>query len=361
VRQVLARLLLEDLKQPDLALDHIRDSLAATPDDLTSNLLYAQALEQKGEVEAAVTGFRKLLDLDNCCLEAYRGLGRLMKVLGSPAVVISAISVLDLLDAATVAELEQLEGLRHKGGPHGRLEVSTLPIEADLRPLARYLDHCLPHLGPVFGLEPEQPLKPTHPAAVAATELAHSLGLSGIRLEVGGTAPAAAWVGTPPTVKIAPHLANDPESAAFRFWVGRALSSASTAGALLERLSNQKLDQLFLALTTHHTVGFSVQQLRKQVLRALPRKVRKQIDQLKAPKTSAELWTRYRDFESERADQIGLLISGDPKTALGELAGAEGAGISPPQSHRVRSLMIFSVSDEYADYHKKLWTGGGAV
>jgi Tfp pilus assembly protein PilF len=358
LRVVLARLLV-DLNQPVRAMDYLRDSLAADPQHIEARLLMSRAMEQSGEMEAAVGSYRELLAQDAGCAEAYRGLYRLMGVLGKPTLADSAAAMLDLIGVATAEEQAKARDLDRLDVPPGTLDVALLPIDLEQRQLREALELAAPHLAPVFPLELNQLQKWSHPAATAAKRLAGVLGLSGVKVSVEGDLPARAGVGDPASLQIAYRLASKPGSAAFRFWIGRALARAATPGALLGQLSDGQLGELIEALTVQRPIDTLTQKLRKQVLKALPRKVRKLVDQVKPEHATAEVWKQYRDEERIRADRVGMLVCGSPRAAIAELATSGGFGDDPTRSPYMRQLMRFAVSDDYARLHARLWSAAG--
>jgi hypothetical protein len=352
LRLALARLLLEDLKQAGRALDYLREARVAEPQNLEINLLYHKALEHDGQVEEAAAGYRALLELDPKCADAYRGLSRLMGLLGKPALSSAAVSLLDMLGAATPAERAQAEGLERRGAPPGRLDLRLLPLEGELRVIDEAFNLALPHLGGMFPFELQRPLPVGHPVAMAAAQIARALGLAGARVAVEGDEPASAGVGSLPGLCVAPRIAADPHGAAFAFWVGRTLAGAVTAGSVLERLSDLELGQLVEALVVDKPIAAEVQRMRKRITSLLPRKTRKQVEALKLTQVRPKIWALYREAERLRSDKIGMLVCGSPKAALAELAGMHG----PKESTRIGELMRFALSDTYAAAHNALWT-----
>lgn len=353
LRLWVARILLHDLKQPTQALDNLRESLVRDPTDRVANLLYAQALEQQGEFEQAVARYRQLLDADACCVEAYQGLSRLMGLIGFPAVGTAALAVLDLLGTATPSDVEQIEAQGSQGGPSGRLEVVSIPTEPACSAIQRALTVVLPFLGPIYPLKLSRPQRPSDPVTLAASRLATALGLTGAQVSVEGDGPASAGVGDPVPLHVSAKLAAQPRSAAFRFWVGRAMAHSVLGGSLVDQLSDRELGELWEALFVQRPIDPVVLQLRKQVLRNLPRKARKVIEQSEPPRVDPELWSRYRAVVRQRSDQIGVLVSGNPRTALAELAHLHG-GIE--ESGVLQEMLRFVVSEAYANYHRLLWT-----
>jgi tetratricopeptide (TPR) repeat protein len=354
MRLALARVMLEDMKKPDDALEWLRESLVRDPNDPVSNLLFARALEQKGEMEEAVSRYRTLIDRDPACAEAYRGLSRLMSLLGSPAVAASALAALELHGEASAAELQLLDTLDDGPSPGGRLEVAGMPADAAFHPVRRVLNLVLPHLGPVCPLRQGRVLRPTEPPALAAGRLATALGIAGVHVSVEGTAPAAAGVGEPVPLQISAELSRNPKTPAFRFWVGRALAFSALGGALADQLSDRELGELFEALFVSRPIDPVVQQLRRQIHKAMPRRSRKAAEQLGPPPMEGDFWDRFRAFARRRSGQVGLLTCGNPRAALAELTRGRPDSVETPEIQRV---LQFMVSEEYANYHRSLWSG----
>jgi hypothetical protein len=302
-----------------------------------------------------VDAYRKLLADSPACVEAYRGLNRLMGVLGKPALATAAAAVLDLLGESTPAERGQVKTLDQLNFPPGRLSLGALPLRPMLKPVVQTFDLVAPHLGPVYPMPQQVPLEDGAPATRAVRRLARVLGLSEVTVSVEGDEPARAGVGLPAGVRLNAQLARQPDGPIFRFWVGRALAEAVTAGALLARLPNQELDELIEALFAQRP-EMAAQQLRKQLGRAVPRRVRKQLEQQRLDPVDSRLWDRYRADEQRRCDVIGMLICGNPKVAVAELAATTGVTGSPAMDPRLRDMMTFAVTDRYAVLHAAIWT-----
>jgi hypothetical protein len=276
-------------------------------------------------------------------------------VVGKPSLATAAASLLDVLGAATPAERGQVKALDQLNVPPGMLEVGRFPIRARLKQLSQVVEIVVPYLGPVYPLELTRP--PAEGAAVALVEgIAAVLGLNGVSVHIEGEEPARSGVGIPPMLRVSERVARQPRSPVFRFWVGRALTAAATAGSMLERLSNSELGELIEALFATRP-GAAAQQLRKQLNRFVPRKVRKQLEQVRIDHIDVRVWDHYRMEEQRRADMIGMLICGNPKVAVAELSAAEGVFGDFTRSPRVRELMTFAVSDQYAALHSAVWSG----
>ena len=85
----------------------------------------------------------------------------------------------------------------------------------------------------------------------------------------------------------------------------------------------------------------------------MPRRARKVLEQLEAPRTDADYWTAYRIFARRRSDEVGVLICGDPRAALAELTGGDQTKL---ENRELRQLLQFIVSEEYGNYHRSLWS-----
>jgi len=320
---------------------------------MTANLLFAGALEQRGDMDPALARYRQLIDNDPLCVEAHRALGRLMTLVGHPSVTAVAAAVLHMLGQATAQETEVLARLESGVGPGGRLEVASIPSEPALHPVRRVLNLVLPHLGAVYPIAQGRVLRPTEPVALAASRVAIALGLSGVQVSVEGTKPAVAGTGDPTPLQVSAELARQPRGSLFRFWVGRALASSILGGALTRQLVDRELADLFEALFVARPIDAEVLALRKRIQRALPRRARKAVEQLEAPRVGADLWAAYRLFARRKAEWVGLLTCGNPHVALEALTGGDASRLELPE---MGELIRFATSDEYGNYHRSLWT-----
>ena len=357
LRVTLARLLLDRFGEADEALEQLRAALVVDPNHEEARLLLAWAMEEQGQTDAAAQGYGALLVDQLSSADAARGLARLMDMQGEPAIATVAKAFLAYLGEATQEDLAQIARFCPSGSPQGTLKVLALPIvEADtvtpvedILAVESFLAPLLPHLGNIYKLPLGPTLGASHPAAAAARQIADDLDLASIQIAVEvGYEPATAGLGRPVPLRISPELAAAPNEAPFRFWVGRALGAAASAGALLELLDDQGLALMIEAFDTPKPINPAVIQQRKALLRALPRKLRKQIEQTTVPSLEKTRWQAYRALERQRADRIGLLISGNPQSTLEQLPKDD------PQ--RLRRLLRFALSSEFGAFHRRLWT-----
>ncbi|MBW2731691.1 MAG: hypothetical protein JRH20_04815 [Deltaproteobacteria bacterium] len=359
LRLMVAHTLLE-LREPQLAIEHLRALAMTQPEGSEAQLLWAKAQEAAGDSEGAAQRYRQLVTHKSpeTQVEAARGLSRLMSFLGQPAIASSAAALLLGRGEANSGEEQQVQALEQTGAPYGSLELSALAVPRELGPLHELLSLVLPHLSSVYKAKPADPLPGSHELVVATTQIATAFGLPAPKLSVEAEAalagmPAMAGVGHPPSLYLRADLVRQGFTTRYRFWVGRALALAGGAGALFKHLSDAELDLFVTALLTPRPLDAATQNLRKQLTRALPRRTRKQVEQLTLSPPGPDVWSRYRIFEMQHADRAGLLVSSNPHVALTELGKSIGQGIDSP---RLQELQRYSLSDDYARQYHALWT-----
>lgn len=366
LRRAAAAVLIDDLHQPARALELLRESLAIKSGDVPTQLIAARALEQQSANEAAVLVLRRVLQSDPRAVDGYRGLVRLLPLVGQPIVAAAAAALLEWLGVITPTEASRLEALVEQGSPLGQLNLADLPLERSLQPLEEVFAAAAPHLGELYRLA-DATLPEAPPSVSAAVQrLAQALGLGTVQVAIGSQRPAAAVVGAPARIVVAAALAREPGSARFRFWVGQALAGTAGGGALAERLAAAELADLLVALTEENPSDPLAQQLRKRVVRALPRRVRKSLEQAAVTGSPPAETARWQAAHQERADRLALLLSGNPQLALAALAETTQARAKPTgdapanDPPRFAAIVRFAVSEEYATLHRTLWTGRAA-
>jgi cellulose synthase operon protein C len=356
LRAAVGRVLLEELQAPARALEHLRKGLASEAEDEELRLLLAAALEKQGELGPAADECRFVLEADPASIAAYRTLARIGEGRGQHALVAAAAGIVDLLGATDPEETALLKSLEGTGSPAGSLDPTSLSLPEHLASSQRVLASVLTELAALFPLELPAVLPANHSASAAVSRLARALGLSGVSVAiVEGAAGAEAGIGSPVRLAISPALARSPGEGVFRFWVGRALFSAVTGSALLERLDDHELADLAAALCGAKVLSAAAQQRRKELGRILPRKLRKQLESTSLP-TEEGHWAALRNAERMRADQAGLLFSRTPRDGLAELGRIDGrSGRALLGSPRLAPLIRFVLSDDYARLAGGLW------
>lgn len=356
LRLELAELLLDDADQPVRAMEHLRPFLASDKNHVPALILCGRALERIDQDETALDAYRRVLSesLDN--VPAYRGLTRLMEKIRRPELATSAACLVDLFGSVEPEEALLIQTLEGVATPRGTFDVLSLPLSSRFREVYEILLTAFPYLGSIYPSTEGRELERHSSAASACAHLARAFGVEELKVVTTASAGARAGIGAPFQIYISEGLLKKTDTSLFRFWIGRALAEALTASALLHRCSDNELDQLLEALCLAKPIEADTQQLRKQIGRELPRKVRKQLENHALPSTKHQFWSEYRSAEQRRADYIGLLLSRNPKVAVQEIA--QLSQISPTQylqSERLTALITGSMSDAFRMHSHTLW------
>jgi len=363
LRRLIARICIEDLAEPARALPQLQAALQAlgrgsaappTAESAALHLLMAQALELQGEREAAAQHHRQVLDSDPTHCAALHGLVRS----ATPEIAAAAAGLLRLLGAATAEEQSLLTDF---GATEARPRiVATEPPQPERRmdALQELLKTLVPALEDVFGPAGAGPeLAPSHPATLAVGQLATSLGIGPVRVELVAAAGASPGIGHPLPLRLDRALSARPESPAFRFWVGRALVRGSGGGAAALQLDDDQLAEVFAAVQGARGLSPRAEELRQRIGQRLPRKTRRHLAQLATEAADPQMWSRYRRRLERWADRVALVLSRDPGAALAALAAFQ--GIDPAASSaqtELGALMRFAVSEDYARLFRSMWT-----
>jgi tetratricopeptide (TPR) repeat protein len=352
----LAELLLDDLKQPARAIERLLSGLALEPAHQGMRLLLGRARLVKGEVAAAAHEYRTILDGDPGCAAAYRGLGTVADQAGDHPTVAATAGMLDLLGDAGPEETALLKGLEGVMSPAGRIDPRSVELAKEARALERLLGPLWVELAPLFPTVLDAELDGRHPLAVVCQRLARGFGIEELVVSFSEVEGARGGLGLPVPLLVSPHLAEAVGSGAFRFWVGRALASSLTGGALLERLSDRELCDFASAVGEGKPSTPEAQALRKLAGKLLPRKLRRQLEDAELPLRPAP-WAAYRAAERDRADRIGLVLSRNPRDGIAELARV--AKRADPRAilddPRLVALMRYAVSEDYERLSAALW------
>ncbi|MCA9668173.1 MAG: tetratricopeptide repeat protein [Myxococcales bacterium] len=356
LRVAVTRLLLDHRQDAARALEYARANLLARPNEVDVQLLFARALEVNNQRDAAVGGYRKVLGADATNVDAYRGLVRIFGRAQRPQLAACASSALDLLGAADTEERMLARTLEEEVVPPGAIRLAAIPLPADLRAVAALFEQATPYLGALHEVERGRMLPPEHPASVTASRIAAALGVGEVSVQVGNVSRVSSTPGEPIQLVMSDSFVQRAREGAFRFWTAHAICSAATAGTLLRELDDRTLQRLVIALCNPRPDDPMVQPLRKKVARALPRKVRKQLEGEVTPPTPPDIWNRYRAAERERADRAALLICRSPRIAAHELLSEANIGFDSIGAHDgVTALLRYSVSDEHARLMHSVW------
>jgi tetratricopeptide (TPR) repeat protein len=212
-----------------------------------------------------------------------------------------------------------------------------------------------------------KPSESHRPLVEEAGAVAEALGISEPHLKVTYVAPSACMPisGDPPTLVIGGNLheTTTPRERAFLF--ARALKVAATHLAPALRARPQDLDVALLALLHGHEASRAqqpepreMQELRKKLLKAVPRRWRDEVESLVLElRGNASFSTRDVPFAiAELGDRVALTLTGDVPSALDALlkiAGKDGLPADVARLGTIRevpeawALLRFAISDAH--------------
>lgn len=345
---MVARMLLEDLGDPGRAVAHLRRLCEAEPRTREPRLLLATALESQGDGRGAASQYRALIEADPTDPEAYQGLVRV----GSPAAAGAAAAVVELFGHAGAAETMVLRTLGSGRLPRGAIPAEEIDYSREFPLQQQILQVLEPHVPALLPQPaPGSSLNDTHPVTVCARQLAASLGIEQLAVEIAPGDGAAVRSDGTLTLRVSTELAADPQQPLFRFWVARALALSVDGGVVLQLLSDEQLDDLLDALHSRRRAG-QQQRLRKRLLRELPRKARRHLEQLEIPANNGSVWPPYRRSREHTADRLAVVLSDHPAVALRELSRSYGGGTVEAE---YAELLRFVASERYERLSRAVW------
>lgn len=349
VRELVARVWIDDLEDPARALPHLEELQHQTRSPQLT-LLHARALASGGEREQAVELCRQVLANDAGATAAYRAIVRA----ASGEVAAAAASIVDLLggelDVEESLSLRTLEGtLRSRGDAPASL-VGPRPEDGDLEEM---LELLAPTLVDFFPRPPGHRLDSEHPAFGAALNIARPLGLELGSIETVDGSGASLALGDSISLRLGSALTEQHQEPIFRFWVARALAGGSRGAVVVQQLNGDEIGLLLAALSQKRPGDEEAARLRKHVLSQLPRKQRKQLESFA---WDGQELARYHAFRRGQADTVALLLTRQPGSAL-RLLGQETD--TPPSrlasEPRFAELMRFAVSEAYGTASRTVW------
>ncbi|HEX8907608.1 MAG TPA: hypothetical protein VF805_00310, partial [Anaeromyxobacteraceae bacterium] len=218
------------------------------------------------------------------------------------------------------------------------------------------------------------PARDREDPAQLLTRLAHEacavLGLRPFPLRSGGDGSSLTLVpGDPVVVYAGPELARGRTLPEQRFLIARAAAQVRARSALALRLPSPALRDLLaatirLVAPDDASLGVPPEVLARAVGRAVPRKIRKALEELVHALTASGA-PDVREWQAAlaaSADRVGLLLCGDVPAALGLVLGESGPVPAGPaalaaaarQRAPLRELLLFAASDDHFQLRQRL-------
>ena len=358
VRLARARVMSGRLLQADEAEQEVRRALEHDPGSVEARLELAALQLMNDRPADATAEYMTVLDHDPFSVDAFRGLhqvyvrrGDLERAAGAAQAVcfvadseVPERTMADQAASGVEAAMERAAASEATVGDVWHLVAD--PEEPQVAP--ELLRLAGDHLHQVFatpGAEREQRLTggaellllaADQPLGQQCATMAGVIGVERFQCWTGdlGPRPAVVLPGNPHKVVLHRRLTGAAPDGRLRFILGRAMATAWSRSHFLELLDPEQVELLLLAVVELHVRGNAarlgrgqqVEELAKAVNKAVPRKVRKRLEEpvrsaAVAPPVSADLWIAAAARSAARA---ALLVSGDVGAALEQLV-EEGA------------------------------------
>ncbi len=371
VRVELANTLIERLGRVAAGTEHLEAILRLVPGHPEARFAMARRhLRPPGRPDLAEQQFRTVLAEDPWNTEALRGLFRLLATGQNPARARFVAMLLAYLGDQEALASAGAGGLpaRRALGPDGYQHWVSLPGEPAvacqvLRTVQNSLYKVLPPDLERHGASREDRKTPPDPLATAVEDVARLLGIESWETFVSHRSRHACAVepGDPPKVIVGVGLQSYPTPRR-RFELGRVLGTVIGGSLLFSKAPRREIPVLFSAIIGAVVKGYSrlgdpgeVADLTRRVSRALPRRIRKQIeDHAKAiagaEPPDMETWITNATLS---ADRCGLLACADIASALNAVRSREQE--RTPQPHesldqRLAAVRGYTPAESLAKY-----------
>ena len=353
VRLARARVMSSRLLQEGEAESEIRRALEHDPTSVPARLELAALQLRNGAPGDANSEYMRVLDHDPFCLDAFRGLfhvferrGDKERAAGAAQAVcfvaeqdVQERSVASRAAAAVEAALARPAPSResiadmwhlvmHPGEPQVAPELLVLIGDQLPQILAAEVQRFEER---VAGNVELVRLTDSDPLGRICSQLARVMGVDGFQQWTGElpSLPAVVLPGAPPRLVLDHRLLERAPGGRVRFIIGRALAEVSTRSFYLSALEPAVTEQLFFALVELFVRGYAArlgrgrdaEELGRAVSKALPRKLRKKLEE--PVRSYAELKpisaTRWITAATRSAERAGVMVCGDAEAALLQL------------------------------------------
>ena len=361
LRLLVADLILSELDQPSRALGFLREFLVAQPNDYRARQLFAVALEKQGDLEAALASYRTVIEFMVDDPGSFDGISRIAAMERRYHIERSGIAVSAFLtrrqDTELSATFESHDATLSRDAIPGYYFIGDRNIEASIRPLSEFFVLVAPYVNAYFAQEGHVTAQPNEDQATMLMELRSALGVSAVNFHRCTGAPARVALGATPAVALSDEIWAGSTPDTFIFWAAFGCALVSSGGAIPLALSNTELNSVVDAIFESRSVTEEDRLLRKELLRMIPRRVRRQLEQTDKPLVNAAILDHFRLVERMAAFEIAFTIANNPAVAFNALIKVESAYSDPLDSPVVRHMLRFSVSEHYDRIYQSLWTG----
>lgn len=371
IRVELATTLIERLGRVAPGVEHLEAILRLEPGHAGARFAMARRhLRPPGRPDLAEGQYRAVLAEDPWSVEALRGLFRLLASGREPARARPAAQLLAYLGDQEALSVAQSSGgpWRRPLGSDGYHHWVALPAEpVQVCEIFRTVQTSLAKVFPPdlerHGASREDRKLSPEPLASAVEEVARFLGVEAWETYVSQRSRHVCAIepGDPIKLVIGVGFQGYP-LARRRFEIGRVLGSVIGGSLLFSKVPRREVPVLFSAVIGSVVKGYAelgdpleVSELTRRVSRALPRKIRKQIEEnvravAAEEPPDLEAWMAAAPYA---ADRCGLLAASDIGAALNAVRSRDEARLPEPRERpeqRLRALRGFPPAEELARF-----------
>lgn len=354
MRMCLSKVYRERLRSVEASDRHLRAAIDAFPNATEPRVMLAFNLIG-GNDHAAVVELRRILDIDPCNVQAFRGLLSICQRVGLPAagaIVASALALLGDTGAAIDTALAMAVNVQPLPGslpPDEALSLLVGPTRARfVRRVAAALDPFVHEIlpGGQEALAGRTRIPDAYPAATRLRAVGASLNAPNVALYRNtGREPLLALSDPRALLLGADHL-NENSETRLLFDGAGALARIAAASSLTAAVSHEQLLAL-LDVSTEPVADLpGYRELRKKVGSVLPRRARKDLERIVEEgggdvRRELPLW---EDEERSRAVRLGVLFCKDMRVAAQSLA-PEAAATAQPEERRRLLAAVPAMAD----------------
>jgi len=344
--RALARIQHEVLLQVDEAVTTLREGLVACEGDPKLQRELADRLSATGRVDEAVTEYRQMIEADPTDDEVWRSMARTYHEAGRQPEAGVALAPLLVLGTATDREVKIAQQRRVRPGwaQPGSFDDTALqsisagkpwgetPIQNLLTTMAEGIAKLYPPDYESYGVSRGDRVteRADHPLRPLCDDLAQAFGVTEYDLYVHGspTTDVVAEVSSPAALMV-PKFVSDLTSAERAFIIARAFAALARGMHPVVTLGRREVGRLVAAALQGVAPGHGTDtygedeltRLHKRLIKALPRRTRKTLEQaaqqfLAEPGVDLDRWGQTVELSSARA---AALVAGDLPAAVAAL------------------------------------------
>jgi len=371
MRTAMARILREELGNPDAADRQLAATIQAFPESMETRLTLATALIGRND-DAALAELRRAVSADPIAAGPFEALVTLLRKTGKNELATMMASAAALLGSTS----SEVDAVLTTATPLRPLPEAFLYDEAMSRLVgptrARFLRTVLAHLEPFLSkifpggetmLETRARLPETYPIAADIRAIAMTLGVYAPNVHRGAGREVALLLTDPRALVLGSDLLSDAGRPLAAFHGAYACARMASSGSLYVAPRQQAVAMLDAA-TLPDADGPAIRELRRRISSALPRKTKKDLERI-ATEVSADLHAEFSVWEAEesrRALYSAIVLCRDMR-AVGQVLASDALAIPRIEERRqalavnprVREVLEFIVSSACWDAFHRIY------